>query len=1339
MSSPAFNPFPGLRPFAMDERHLFFGREQQVAELLVRLRENRFLAVVGASGSGKSSLIRAGLLPELHGGTMRKAGSSWRVVVLRPGGAPTTRLAQALCDSDLYSSDSGEELPLRVAVTLERSGLGLVEAVRQAALPGRTNVLVVVDQFEEIFRYTQEAGGGPNGAAAFVRLLLDASRQTEVPVYVVLTMRSDFLGDCSQYPGLAEAINRSEYLVPRLNREQWRRAIEGPVRVGGGSIAPRLVQRLLNDVGEDPDQLPLLQHALMRSWDYWVRNRREQEPLDLDHYEAVGGIEDALSRHADETYALLSGENQRAVAARIFKALTERTADTRGTRRPTRLSELFEITGDEPEEVLSVSELFRQEGRAFLMPPPETALEPATIIDIAHESLMRTWGRLKGWTEEEAGSVRIYARLAETALLWKQNRAGLFGEPDLEIARRWRAQNRPNAAWARRYASGFEAAEEFLDASIRAREEQVAAEEAARQRELEQAHAKAENERLRAKIRVREAQRRVWLAIGLAVVAVALAASLLALRNARMAQSHRLAAASASALANDPELGLLLATNAWHLHPSAEATTLIRKTLAAWPLQLVITNHSSKVVRAVFSPDGMNFATADDQGNLTLTSHAPAPGPVWQRESVTVRTLGSPDAGAVAGLHTGKLTALEFSRDTQYLLSAVGGTVWVWNVPSGDLIKVLPQPASRVVAAGFSPDGDRILTVSEHGAVRNWDWRSPNKPAATVLPAPDGRPQIAAFSPPGGWYAVASDPGTSLLGLGDPDFRIERWRIDGTEAQVLAGQEGDVHSLVFSPDERLIAAVGKPGVVRVWDVASGRLLAVSEKPSRPAASPGLAFQGNRLLAFDLYGVQVFATNQLLIAEQPAELRALHPPLPQPQGVLAASLSPDGTMVVTGGMDGKTRLQLLTGESLAEFLGPKAQVNVVAFSPDARWIVNGCNDARARLWENRSGQFLTQSGGPSSSLVGVSADATRIAGPTVLTQTNVFRSSAAMPPNQQSAAPANRDRPAKHVEAAAMSEDGRFLALGEKAEVIVVDLHALPLRSISTQVPSEGARSLNFALSEDGRLLAFGEKAGGIVVDIQTSPARSIWRQPHPEEVRSLNFAPPRAGPGPRQLAVGLANGTAHIWDFDPTQPQLAAGRDLKSVATNALDRVGFSPDGRRLFGLHYGDVISVWNLASRSQMASFRQTGARCAGFDPQARFLAVGCDSGAVWVWSLEPCRPIDRQVQHRGQINQVAWSHNGLFMVTGGETTMVWGTAELGRTGALSPVAVLGGHPAPITHVAFVQGDRSVVTADLRGGLRRHRLDDVLAPHPRQLIGLAARRLTRGLDADETKVYLR
>ena len=277
------NPFPGLRPFRPDEDYLFFGREGQGDELLRRLRQTRFVAVVGPSGSGKSSLVNAGVLPALHGGFMAGASASWRVAKFRPGSDPIGELARALNQPDVFGADDDDgeaDAAIRTMITettLHRSALGLAEVVRQARMPADENLLLVVDQFEELFRFKASAdrAEASDDLAAFVKLLLEASRAEAAPIYVVLTMRSDFLGDCAQFRDLPEAINDGQYLIPRMTRDQRRQAIEGPVAVGGADITPRLVQRLLNDVGDNPDQLPILQHALMRTWDTWLDDRAD--------------------------------------------------------------------------------------------------------------------------------------------------------------------------------------------------------------------------------------------------------------------------------------------------------------------------------------------------------------------------------------------------------------------------------------------------------------------------------------------------------------------------------------------------------------------------------------------------------------------------------------------------------------------------------------------------------------------------------------------------------------------------------------------------------------------------------------------------------------------------------------------------------------------------------------------------------------------------------------------------------------------------------------------------------------------------------------------------------
>ena len=248
-------PYPGLRPFEPDEALKFYGRETHTAELLRRLSENRFIAVVGNSGSGKSSLVRAGLLPALYRGRLIGATSQWRICIMRPGEAPMRSLAESLAEQKVFSGESETVLQ-----EVRRSSLGLVRAVRASQFAPGESLLLVVDQFEELFRFVRERREEDGGAEArlLVSSLLEAADLSSAPVYVVLTMRSDFLGDCSQFPGLPEVLNRSQYLIPRMTREQIRDAIEKPLGLAGARMSGRLVERLLNELGEDNPRVEIV-------------------------------------------------------------------------------------------------------------------------------------------------------------------------------------------------------------------------------------------------------------------------------------------------------------------------------------------------------------------------------------------------------------------------------------------------------------------------------------------------------------------------------------------------------------------------------------------------------------------------------------------------------------------------------------------------------------------------------------------------------------------------------------------------------------------------------------------------------------------------------------------------------------------------------------------------------------------------------------------------------------------------------------------------------------------------------------------------------------------------
>jgi energy-coupling factor transporter ATP-binding protein EcfA2 len=464
------NPFPGLRPFKIEESHLFFGREGQSDEVLLKLSKNRFVGVIGPSGSGKSSFIYCGVLPILYGGFLTDASPNWEVIVTRPGAGPIDNLADSLLKNNReYQQTEAEEKKIKRTIfstLLRSSSLGLVEAVQQSRRSADINYLILVDQFEELFRFKDSTDpNSVNETLAFVNLLIEAINYPDAPIYVAITMRSDFIGDCAQFPELTRKINDSHYLIPQLTREQKRRAIEGPVAVGGAKIASRLVQQLLNDLGDNPDQLPILQHALMRTWSYWSSYRDyDDEPVDLKHYEAIGTMAEALSMHANEAYDELSEDQQR-ICEILFKAITEKRGENFGIRRPTRLNEIASIADCSEDEVIGVIEKFREPGRSLLTPAFGSPIGSKSMVDISHESLMRIWVRLKNWVDDEADAVQMYQRLAEAASMYQVGKAGLWRPPDLQLALNWQAKHKPTLVWGQRYHPAFERTMVFLEYS----------------------------------------------------------------------------------------------------------------------------------------------------------------------------------------------------------------------------------------------------------------------------------------------------------------------------------------------------------------------------------------------------------------------------------------------------------------------------------------------------------------------------------------------------------------------------------------------------------------------------------------------------------------------------------------------------------------------------------------------------------------------------------------------------------------------------------------------------------------------------------------------------------
>jgi WD40 repeat protein len=483
-------PFPGMRPFEVRESRLFFGQEAHVSALLQRLGDNRLMAVLGESGCGKSSLVKAGLISRLQRGP---GASLWRVVISRPGHAPINNLAEQLAAAGLTDLSGGA-----AAKALRSSSWGLVDLLEHAGLAPGHRVLIVIDQFEEIFRYYKQAEGDDarrDEADLFIKLLLalrERSRKpAPIPVYAVLTMRSEYLGDAALFFGLAEALNDGAFLLPKMTRSQIEAGIEGPLALFGASIDNELLQRLLNETEEaHQDGLPLLQNALLRIWES-AANRPGERRLrledfippapaasrgpapEIDSFAAEEPKKDDLliAWHLNQTLDRLYEDcgEQKPIVKRLFSQLGE--YDHKGVlvRRSCSLRDASLACGVENEALLEIAKKFRdeEEGHTFLTPPlsrNQSLLEGKEDLDIAHEALLRRWTTLRRWVREEARNADEFRGLADKA----NRRAGPLAGAEIYRLLAWRKRFAPTAEWARRYQTAqedYSRAMRYLDRS----------------------------------------------------------------------------------------------------------------------------------------------------------------------------------------------------------------------------------------------------------------------------------------------------------------------------------------------------------------------------------------------------------------------------------------------------------------------------------------------------------------------------------------------------------------------------------------------------------------------------------------------------------------------------------------------------------------------------------------------------------------------------------------------------------------------------------------------------------------------------------------------------------
>ncbi len=1011
------NPFPGLRPFGIEESHLFFGREGQSDEVLVKLSENKFVAILGASGSGKSSLMYCGLIPTLYGGFMTDAGSNWRIVVTRPGGGPIDNLAEALLIKDMeYANLSEEDKLIRktiIGTVLRSSSLGLVEVVRQLKSEDHQNILILVDQFEELFRYRrlESATSDLDESSAFVNLLLEAIHQYDEPIYVALTMRSDFIGECAQYPDLTQMINDSHYLIPQMTRDQKRTAIEGPVAVGGGKIAPRLTQQLLNDVGDNPDQLPILQHALMRTWSYWTDNRKVGEPIDLRHYNSIGTLREALSLHANEAFDSLS-KREKEICEVMFKALTERGSENQGIRRPTKLATIAAIAGVNEDEVIRVVERFREPGRSLLMPPFGVRLDSETVIDISHESLMRIWIRLKRWLDEESKAAEMYLKLSEAAERYQEGKAGLWQMPDLQLALNWREENKPTLVWGQRYNPAFERTMVFLETSEKAylteqRNKEILQKRQVRRmritaivlsiavlvsltfviygqikaNEAQRNLVVAQEQQALAEQNAQEAQRQSELATQAAAEArsaqadaeasaeEARLATIEAQNQAAIAQQQRAAAEAATQQANEAnalaqENAEQARKNAEEAQKNAEEANLARANAERLRYQAVAQSMAIKA-KTIISEDS---ATAQLKALVARQAY---------RFYEEYKEEGKDYNGDI---YAGVYSALQGLYEIE-----AGGDKYVGDSTLNYYHKPVPDEAANtevgVRSVVYSNDGQSFYSAGSNGEVLKWNietrayrevFKQPHVEVARVVNIsdderylalgtqddhilifnaqnPDSEPVVMDGHIGGTVYDLVFLPDNSgFISVGG-DNRI--LRSDFRSVDEIAKTSHRIKTLALSPDAKTLIGGSDDGNVYKWDLTdlSQEPVTITRKSNAPVTSVRFSNNGRFLAMGDARGIVIYYNFQFASQVGPS-LTGFRAP------VTDIEFSPDDRLLLATSKNKQVRVwdtrnifELPT--ILTDYPGENESgwVYDASFSPDGNWFLTAAGDGNIRLY------------------------------------------------------------------------------------------------------------------------------------------------------------------------------------------------------------------------------------------------------------------------------------------------------------------------------------------------------------------------------------------------------
>jgi WD40 repeat protein/class 3 adenylate cyclase len=1188
--TPGEAPFKGLQFFDVEDSELFFGREKLTAKLLHRLHETKFLSVIiGASGSGKSSLVRAGLVPaikkagELVDGTKTPEGSAnWQIHIITPAEHPLEALAIELTrDSESVTAAA----TLVDDLSKDPRSLYFFLA-RRAQINNATHTLLVIDQFEELFTLCRDQFE----REAFIDNLLTALTPPSLPLgderrgkgnmTLILTLRADFYAHLAQYPEMRDAVAQQQEYIGPMTSEELRLAIEEPARRGRWEFEPGLVDLILRDVGDEPGALPLLSHALLETW-----KRRAGHTLTLKGYADAGGVRGAIAHTAENVFQNLSLDEQ-AIMRNILLRLTEFGEGTEDTRRRASFDELMSSAEDADE----VRTVLNKLAEARLVTLSEDTAE------VAHEALIREWPQLREWLSQDREGNILHRHLTEAAQEWEllgRDSDSVYRGARLAQANEWSALNH-NALNARE--------KMFLEASNQQARQEEQEREEQQQRELAAVKELAETQRQSAsRLRIRN---RVITTVGAIAVTLALLAGIFGVQsnrnaiaaqnNAATAQAEAGARATQQAIAEtnlthadalrlageanklfltlgiDVDLMTLLSIRSMNIQYSPQGDAALEGAMTLPFPHSVFTGHTDNITSAAYSPDGNYILTgsADKTARLwdahsgeevrQFTAHTDVVTDVaFSPDGTYIATAGKDERARLWDTQTGQLirvfthpwpvNSVTFSPDGRYIITSRTDTAQLWDVQSGKQVRSYTQ-SGNIYALALSYDGKYLLTGGKAKVVHLWSVQTGIELRQFSLTVAI---RCLAFSPDGQYILTAG--GDNIVQM-----------LDINTSQVVrrfVGHTFEIYHMMFSPNGKYILTGSGDNTARLWNAETGDQIRTLSAATGNLSAGGAVFSpdGKYIFTASAKIGRLWDTESAINTGLPKFVRPNDP-------VYAAAFSPDSKYVLTASASQNMAIlwDIQTRKEIRDFVGHNDYIQSLTFSPDGKYILTGGGngDNTARLWDVQTGQELYKVG-----------------------ENMVARGlTVAFSPNGKYIAT---------VSIHAVLWDAKS---GQEIRTFVG--HARPVSAVT--------------FSPDSHYLLTGSGDGtAILWDVETDEILQRFKHPEGDQVNCVAFSPDG-----KSALTGGSDSLLRLWDIQ-------TGTEIREFTghTAAIETVSFSPDGKYALSAGHDYTARLWDVATGIELRRFvgHTATVESAVFSPDGNYVLTGADDGTARIWPVD------------------------------------------------------------------------------------------------------------------------